>query len=893
MTIHNSQLITWLEGRTLSFGRTIGYWPFQEILREYADIGEDDSEGKARKKLEESVSALFPEDQAEILPYLATLLSLDVREEYLDRVKYLDGEAMGQQILVASRRFFERLASKRPLVLVFEDLHWMDASSAHLLESLLPLVESNPLLLCGLSRSDPQTPAGRLRVLAARDYAERYTEVQLTPLSQANSALLVQNLLAIDDLPARVRDAMVNKADGNPFFLEEIIRDMIEAGAVVKDPGNGRWRATAQVETATIPDTIQGVVIARIDRLDEELRSVLRTAAVIGRTFLYRVLESVLEAERALDRHLSDLQELELIREKQRLPEVEYIFKHALAQEATYETILLHKRRELHARVARAVEGLFGERLDEFFGLLAYHYARAEEWEPAHHYLLKAGDQAAGLAAGPEALAHYERALAAYVKVHGDRWDPAERAALARKMAVVYHGSNRLEESRAQFKQALDIVGFPMPASRLGLIAGSARQILRQAMRRLLPTLFLRPAPDGRLPAIREATLAYERLSYLLYVGGEALATQFATLASANLAETLGPSPEMARGFSVMGVAAGWAGAHSVARFYLRRALEVAQMTEEPHALASVLEMKAVYHTGAGRWKEAMSDGKEAAGIHSQIGLLRSLEECLGTLAVANYLQGRFSDAMRLGRRLSDSASERGDLQSELWGLCFEALGSLRLAAAADLVETHTLLERAQRRLERYQRPVRPDHILVHGALAQVHLRRGDESLALEAAESAVGTIETTWWPNTFYNLEGYAGVPLVALAVWEAGARGGRLQESEREMRELAEAGCKGLGRYARSFPHARPRALLYQGWCDWLSGKEGRAYKRWMESLTAAERLAMPYEEGLAHREIGRRLPASDPGREEHLRRAIDIFNQLNAAWDLERALEELAWV
>ncbi len=357
--------LQWLEGHTLSYGQKISYWPFQEIIRQYAEISEDDSDLEAWQKLESRITELFAADTGEILPYLARLLTLDIKGEYAAQIKYLDGEAMGRQVFLASRRFFERLAQTQPLMLLFEDLHWADESSTLLLEHLLPLVNRVPLLICGVSRPEPKTPVFRLREIAAKDFERRYTEIRLSPLSQTESAELMRNLLEIENLPFRVGQTIVDKADGNPFFLEEIMRSLIDGGAVVRDSTTGRWRATTHIETINIPDTIQGVIMARVDRLDEELKQVLRTASVIGRSFLYRILRAIEQAVKELDHHLDNLQAMELIREKQRIPELEYIFKHALVQESTYESILLQKRRELHARVAQVIETLFSDRLRE------------------------------------------------------------------------------------------------------------------------------------------------------------------------------------------------------------------------------------------------------------------------------------------------------------------------------------------------------------------------------------------------------------------------------------------------------------------------------------------------------------------------------------------------
>ncbi|MGD0238167.1 MAG: adenylate/guanylate cyclase domain-containing protein [Syntrophorhabdales bacterium] len=352
--------LLWLEGHTLSYGQKISYWPFKEILRQYAGITEDDGDAEAWGKFETKITGLFEQTADEILPYLASLLGLEVKGELGKNLKYLDGESMGRQVYLSSRRFFERLATTRPLVLVFEDLHWADESSTLLIEHLFPLINRVPILLCGVSRPEMNVPAVRLRETALRDYERRYTEIRLNPLSPTESTQLMDNLLEIENLPGRIRQVILHKAEGNPFFLEEIMRTLIDRKAVLRE-GN-HWKATPSLETLSIPDTIQGVIMARIDRLDEELKQVLCTASVIGRSFLYRLLKAVAEAIRELDERVERLKAMELIREKQKIPELEYIFKHALVQESTYESILLKKRQELHARVASVIETLFSDR---------------------------------------------------------------------------------------------------------------------------------------------------------------------------------------------------------------------------------------------------------------------------------------------------------------------------------------------------------------------------------------------------------------------------------------------------------------------------------------------------------------------------------------------------
>ena len=423
-----AQGCAWLEGRTLSFGRSISYWPFLEIVQQDAGIESDDGEAERGAKLAARVATLFGDETPEVLPYLATLLSLPVPEGLDEKLRHMDGEAMGQQVYRASRLYFARLAAERPAVVVLEDVHWMDASSAALLEHLLPLVDEAPLLVCCVSRPELDSPLTRLQELARADYSDRSTEIALQALSAAESTTLVRHLTRIDELPAQLRDAILAKAQGNPFFVEEIVRSLVDLGGIERVEATGSYRVTDRASRITIPDTLLGVIMARIDRLDEELKQVLRLASVIGRSFFYRLLVAISEAERELDESLAGLQARELVLEKARDPELEYIFKHALVQEATYESILKQRRRDLHKQVAAAIETLFAERLEEFYSLLAYHYSKAEDWEKAQEYLFKAGDQAGSIAADAEALAHYQEAVEAYTRAFGDSWDPLERA---------------------------------------------------------------------------------------------------------------------------------------------------------------------------------------------------------------------------------------------------------------------------------------------------------------------------------------------------------------------------------------------------------------------------------------------------------------------------------
>lgn len=289
----------WAEGRGLSYGQGLPYHLLVDLLRSVIGVPPAAEEGETRAALLACTEALFagPEgsenvEAMDVYPYLGHLLSIELEGEAWERVRPLDPQAIQAQYLAATRRLLGAMAARRPLVLVLEDLHWTDPSSAELLTQLLPLASTAPLLFCLVTRAERDTTGWKL-VTAARDVSGgSLTELTLGALSEDDSRKLVANLLEIEDLPETTRSVILGKAEGNPFFVEELIRMLIDRGVISRR--EGRWVAEAEIDTVAIPDNLQGLLLARIDRLPEDVRDVLRVAAVIGRRFPLRVLERVL-----------------------------------------------------------------------------------------------------------------------------------------------------------------------------------------------------------------------------------------------------------------------------------------------------------------------------------------------------------------------------------------------------------------------------------------------------------------------------------------------------------------------------------------------------------------------------------------------------------------------
>jgi class 3 adenylate cyclase/predicted ATPase len=404
--------VRWVEGRCLSYGMSIAYLPWLEVLRSLAGATADQAPGTVAEALKAFVSSVCAGQFDEVYPYLAQMMSLPLDDAIQQVLARLQGQELRARTFLAVEAAVAGTAAQQPLVLVLEDLHWADATSLALLEQLLATMEHAPLLIIAVFRPQKEHGSWRLRQTAAEEHAARHTDLLLDPLTVIDSQRLVDSLLHAGALPEELTQRILAHAEGNPFYVEEILRSLLNESVIVRDPEARGWRVTREVTGITIPDTLQGVLWARMDRLQEDTKRVLQMASAIGRTFLYRLLQAMVEEECRLDAHLLSLQREEMIRERARLPELEYIFKHELTREAAYHGLLRKQRRLFHRQVAEALERLFPDRVEEQLGLLAYHWELAGDVQKAVDYLLRAAQRDVRQFANQEAIAHFTRGLA-------------------------------------------------------------------------------------------------------------------------------------------------------------------------------------------------------------------------------------------------------------------------------------------------------------------------------------------------------------------------------------------------------------------------------------------------------------------------------------------------
>ena len=399
---------SWVEGRGVSYETARPYGLFMQLARRIYGIEETDPLEMVRDKVARTLAAFPPVIQIIVVRGIEALFAVGTESDG----PQLRGEALKQELYHANRAILHASASHAPTVVVLDDLHWADPASVDLLiDNHLSLADEVPILSIFSFRPERQSPAWRIKQTAETDYPHRYTEIALSTLSDEDSEILFGNLLNVADAPPELCQMILAKTGGNPLFVEEFIRTLIDTDAVTHD-GNGlAWRAGTKIEELPIPENLQALITARIDRLGDSARRTLQLSSVIGRSFHHGVLKQISNEAITLDQHLNTLQRAELIRETARVPELEYIFRHDLTRDAAYNSILLRERREFHGRVGQAIEEIFDGRLEEQSHLLAYHFHQAGDTQRSLKYSVMAGDEAARLYANDEATTHYARAI--------------------------------------------------------------------------------------------------------------------------------------------------------------------------------------------------------------------------------------------------------------------------------------------------------------------------------------------------------------------------------------------------------------------------------------------------------------------------------------------------
>ena len=672
-----SKRVTWIAGHCMAYGQTTPYLSLREILRTNFRIEEGDNALQIQEKLRQGVRRL--EAQLEwTLPFLGALFALPEADE---TIKYVDPKEKRQKTFEACRALAIAGSQLRPHVMVVENLHWIDQSSEDFLGFMVESLASLRVLILTTHR-----PGYAVR-WADKAY---YTQLALDLFTVQESEAMVAYLLGSQALPADLLRMIREKAGGNPLFIEEVTQALHERGLLTRHNGSVCWGGDPGIE---FPATIQDIIRARIDHLEEPVKRTVLTAAVIGREFGLRLLTRLSDMAAEVEHDLETLKHVELIHEKRVFPELEYIFKHAVIQDVAYQSLLTQRRQELHGAIGRAMEDLYADRLEEQATILAYHYARSAYQEKAVVYALLAGDHAARLYANAEAKTYYEQALTTARRLPAS--PEAQRLLIdaALKLAAV-GGGQEIQRNQENLTQARTLAEALHDVPRLAQVLywlGRNHYVLGDPHTALTYTKqsieIAEHLEDDALVALPMHLMGriYWQLSDFVQ------ASQMLERSVA-LLQRLGDKAEEATAAGFAGYVLGILGEFERALFYADRGLQVVQELHNPFAEAAAYHYRGMIHDQQGAWVQALADYQQARRIAEQAG---DLFRVYLVKAWAGWAYTMSGEPGRGRASLEESGALAAQLGTKFWLAWQKAALAASLLALGELNTLPTLCQEA------------------------------------------------------------------------------------------------------------------------------------------------------------------------------------------------------
>jgi class 3 adenylate cyclase/tetratricopeptide (TPR) repeat protein len=876
------QRVLLLEGRAVSMGRNLSFHPIVNLLKQWAYISVDDGASEAFIKLDIAVRELFQEQAGDVLPFVATLMGLTLPVPYRRRLEGVEGESLEKMIRKNMRDLFARLSQTRPLVIVIDDLHWSDKSSIELLESLFRLAEKERVLFIHLFRPDHEETGQRILDTCKARPSLHSVEIPLDPLGPRKSEILIANVLNFRGGHHTVVDQIIQRAGGNPYFIEEVVRSFIDEGAVVVK--GGKLEVTPKLNQVTIPNTINDVLMARIDRLEQETHDLLKVAAVIGRSFFYRILSVVADSVTNLDDRLSYLKETQLIRERKRMEELEYLFNHALAQEVTYASILPERCKALHLKVADTIEKVFAKKLHAFYGMLAFHYSRAEHLEKAEDALVKAGEEALKSSASSEALHYYMEALRLYRQQSSETADPSKVARLEKNIALALYNRGQYEEAIEYFDRSLAYYWGKAPIHPVSNLWHIPYSFFHLLVALYLPFTKLKKTPTAH--DCEAIDLYYKKCQALVVIYPQRFFIEsfyfykrFTKFDFRHFPTGPGMFISASSMFTFTGLSFGLG----------RRIMTVAQSRldrEDARQMITHDLLQTSLNYFAGYWNEINGHDDDLVKRNLAIGEFYSVSLHYYWHGFPKLYQGDLPSVEWLVDRLSDIA----EVYENDFSLLFKHLLNVAL-----LMESRRLpegLAEIRAGIE-IGKKSKSGLSLIHfyGCQAQIYLLMDNDVAAKKALDTAdrIRSEEETvpWVVSVFCRSQ----AELWLYRFKDAIIHGRKLDVPK--LRRRALKSCRALLRQTRKVAQHRTEACRLMGVYYWLNGKAPSALKWWRKSIRTGERLGARIQLSRSYFEVGQRLQErGSPDSmldgitaQAYIDKAEALFKEMNLDWDLER--------
>ncbi len=873
--------VTFLRGRALSIGANLSYHPLIDLLKNWARISEDDTVSVSSQKLQRAIRAVYPEGEDEVFPFLATLMGIKLVGKHAERIKGIEGEALERLILKNLRELIIKASEHKPVVFFIDDLHWADLTSIDFLQSLYRLAESHSILFINAFRPGHKKTGDRIHRKIKARHEEIYYEIDLESLNDSQCGSLIERLLHTKDFSAAISDLIIKKTEGNPFFIEEVIRSFIDDGII--EVRNGKFRVTQKVDSVVIPETIHDILMARIDRLDDSTRSLLKVASVIGRSFFYKILAEVAENTDKLDEQLDFLKEIELVKERQRLAEVEFLFKHALAQEVAYDSILEREKKALHLRIADAIEKIFADRLEEFYGLLALHYSKGEDQKNAEEFLIKAGEVALKAAASTEALNYYQQALELFLKKHGESGEPETLAELEKNIGIALYNKSRMAEAVEHFDRVLQYWGEKRPKHRFAILLNLIWSLVSILKTLYIPWWRAKRIPDSR--TIEFVDISFKRGSaltsvdsYRMFVYSLWLLRILNKLDIERIPNGISIYLQGCALFSFAGVLLKVA--KKILHYPSIRVTALEQKDKIGYSFSKLL-----HGVVSGDWDQDPGYDEQAVEAALKFGQIWNIATYFLWCGMLQSERGLFGEMEKSVNKLE----EIGNLYEYDFAHARVSLVKMR-----HLVKQRRIKEAQQEMDEALQKHITAighSHILfilglkAYTQVIEQNIKGAEKSLA-EAKEFLAKEKRTTPYHMSYYTI----GQFLFDIRLLEVSLYSRATEQAHTYKKRASQSGKEAL-KNARKFAPGKTEVYRLWGEYCWLIDKQKKALSWWRKSIKTGEALGANVELARTFAKIGRRLTAKDSRFDEmdgispetFLKKATTLFEQLDLKWDM----------
>lgn len=818
-------------------------------------------------------------DMVEKAPLLDVVLPVDLPDN--DITRHMRGQTRAnetQRLLVS---LLGQAARANPILLILEDAHWLDSASWALARAV---VEELPnIYLVVVTRPLGDVPPIDYQRLAD---APGTKMIRLQPMSAEDALSLVCMRLGVQLLPPAISNLIMQKAEGHPFFSEELAYALRDTHMIHIENAECRLNAPIEEINSFVPNTIEGVITSRIDRLTPQQQLTLKVASVIGRVFAIRVLRDIhpIDSDRPqIQEHLSRLEQLDLTPLDTPSPDLTYIFKHIITQEVAYNLMLFTQRKQLHRTVAQWYEHTHAEDLAPYYPLLAHHYTQAEERPKAIEYLIKAGEQALLQFANQEAIRFLTEALSIVNKEPPSTVQARmERARWERWLGQAYLGLGNLPRTKEHLYLSLELLGRPMPGTPLGVTLTSLQQFLIQMTHLAFPKRLVvnpgdAPAPEPEENARRmEAFKAYDMLFELFYFSSNRTHLILTGLYALNISERVKSFAGRAQALIGMSVIMSIIGLKKITTRYQAQALVIARENDDLNVKNWVKLVSNLYWLGNQNTSREIQIGlSELEESYENLGDRRRWGEARTLHCLSYFYDGQYQRNLELGTDFYVKLQRTNEMQQKVWAIQAQCRSYLVLGrwqeAIPALLEARTYLAG---NLDD------ASSTTVTGLLARAYWQAGEHAKAREEVDYGAGIIEKSSL-TTFSAQIGFEHITNTMLDMVEE-----QIAQKKPIDPWLLQTTKKILPvshRFARAFPIHDACVYRSEGVYLWLTGKPVTARAAWQKSLELARLHRLPYAEGLALFEIGRH--AEGEQRLEYLEQAHTLLTKIGAVYDLQR--------